>query len=482
MARLKLLAVTVLIVLFIGSAFGDVIHFKDGRKIEGEIVSQDAKTVTIKTKYGTKSFPLSDIDSIETKKTKDQEYQEQLKKTNPKDADAVMALIVWCNDNGMESASRKHLREIIRLDPNHKEAREMLGYVMHEGKWVTPKEMEAIKKKEEIEKMKADGLVEYKGEWLPAEDVEKLKEGLIKYNDEWVTKQEKERLEKNLLKYEGQWLPKEDVEKMKQGLFKVGEEWVDKKNANRLHADWEDPWVLHSEHIKIRTNLDYDYAQQLLAEGESTYNLVKSLVKTEPKLNDSPLIMYVVSTIEEYNNIGDAIGDEKSSNYPVFYVEESMDDGPISVSYSTGRNEAALRFTKGLVRHMIAECYLRRLDEKGEIPLWFIKGHAAKLERFWHPQYISWSLKSMRSVGGFIKTTQFFDAFNFTEQEIYMGGLVCAYLDSDLNKEIPTKVKEFLTNSITAIGKKKKISNAFAELEKALIKDEKGIRAFMGKH
>lgn len=476
MTRLK----TVYLILFVcfcyGFSLGDVIHFKDGRKIEGVVISQDSKKVKFKTKYGTKEFLLSEIKDIEIKKTKEQEYEELLKQTDLTDVEAVLKLVNWCNQNKLESKSKKHLRDLIKLDPENDTAREMLGYVKYEGKWYTPRELKAFQEKEEREKKIKAGFVEYKGEWLPKEDVEQLKAGKVKYKDKWVTPIEKERLEKNLILYEGQWISKEDVEKLKQGLFNVGGDWVNKEEADRVHSDWEDPWILKSTHIKLTTNKNYDYAQQILGEGEGIYKLINKLIQVEPLLDESLLNLYVCSTLEEYNNLGNAIGDERSSNYSVFFLEDSPEEGPLSVTYSVGDKEDDIRYTKGLVRHAIVEQYLRRIDEKGELPDWFIKGQAAKLERFFVKEYISWSLKSLRRVGGFIKTSQYFDSFAYTEQEIYQAGLLCAYLDSN---KVSERVKSSYQKALKAIVDKKKISSEFAALEKSLTKDEKNIRAYM---
>ena len=172
-----------------------------------------------------------------------------------------------------------------------------------------------------------------------------------------------------------------------------------------------------------------------------------------------------------------AIGDERSSNYPVFFVEDSPEEGSLSVTYSIGDKDSDVRYTLGLVRHAIVEQYLRNIDEKGEFPEWFIKGQAAKFERFFIKEYISWSLKELRRAGGFIKASQYFDSFGYTDQEIWQGGLLCAFLESNKSTD---RIKTDYEKVLKAIIDKKKISSEFAGLEKTLIKSEKKIRAYMG--
>jgi hypothetical protein len=480
MLNLKtLLIVVISIFLLAAICAGDVIHLKDGRKVEGKVISKDDKVVKIETKFGTQEFSMDDVERIEEKQTPEEEYQERLKNTNLKDTDAVFVLIEWCKENKLEKYAKKHLRDIIGLDPNNKKAREMLGYVEHEGKWYTPRELEKMKADAERAEKEAAGLVEYKGEWMEKDDVENLKKGLVKYEDKWVTPEVKDRLEKGLVLYRGRWANKEDVEKMKQGLFKVGEEWVTQEEADRVHSDWENPWILASDTVKIKTNLNYDYAKSLLDEATRMYDRAKEKFKAEPNLDESLITLYVPSNLDGYKAIGDVIGAEKSSNYPVFYREDAPEDGMVSVTYSMGKTENDKNFTKGLVRHAVYEQYLSRLNEKGEIPMWFINGQAAKIERFWVKEYISWSLGSLRGLGGLVKLSDYFDNFTFTEREILEAGFICAFIDS---KEAGDKVKEAFDEAIASLVAQKKISKEFGSLEKALIKSEKKLKAFEKKH
>ena len=468
--------IMIMAVLFVcATVSADVIHLKDGRKVEGEIVSKDANKVSIKTKFGIVEFPMSEVKSIEEKKTKDQLYEEMLKNTNARDTDALMKLVKWCKENRMSSKASRHLKQIISLDPNHAEAREMLGYVKFEGRWVTKKEKEKLEAEADAKEKEAAGLVKYNGEWLPKEDVEKLKSGLVKYEGKWVTAQEKERLEKNLVLYEGEWIPAEDAEKRKQGLFKVGDNWVQKEEADRYHSNWETPWRLQSEHLLVVANLPYDTVQKFLAEGESSYNVAKEVFGVEPKLTDSKLIVFVLSDLDTYNAVGNQIGaDEKSSYYSIYAMEESPEMGSLAVTF--WNNEA---FTLGSVRHAVTELYFKKLELKEALPDWFIKGFASCKERFFHPRMISWSKKRLITQGGPIKLKQFFGHFGYTEREILNAGLLYSFIDST---DAPNSVKERMADVVAAVKVNKKIAVAFAKLETLLVKSEKQFLAYYDKY
>lgn len=473
--KITSLVIMLMAFLFICSTVSaDVIHLKDGRKVEGSIVSKDANKVSIQTKFGIVEFAMSEVKSIEEKKTKDQLYEEMLKNTDARDTTALMKLANWCKENRMSSKANKHLKQIIDLDPNHAEAREMLGYVKFEGRWVTKKEQEKLQEEAEAKEKEAAGLVKYNGEWLPKEDVEKLKSGLVKHEGEWVNAEEKERLEKNLVLYEGEWIPAEDAEKRKQGLFKIDDNWVKKEEADRYHSNWETPWRLQSEHMLFVANLPYDMVQKFLAEGEGAYKATKNIIGAEPNLTESKLIVFVLSDLDTYNAVGNQIGaDEKSSYYSVYVMEESPEMGSIAVTYFI--NES---FTLGLVRHAVCELYFKNLELKEALPDWFIKGFATCRERFFHPKYVSWSKKRLITQGGPIKQKQFFGNFGYTEREILHAGLLVSFVESG---DVPDTVKDRMTDVVAAVQANKKIAVAFAKLETLLVKSEKQFLAYYDK-
>ncbi len=84
--RALILATFVLLLVPV-TALADVIHMRDGRKLEGEIVGEKEETITLKMKYGTMTLRRSDIERIEKtrpaeerkpepKKTQDEEKKE----------------------------------------------------------------------------------------------------------------------------------------------------------------------------------------------------------------------------------------------------------------------------------------------------------------------------------------------------------------------------------------------------------------------
>jgi len=58
-----------------------------------------------------------------------------------RDADAHVALALWCEARGMAAEKSLHLARAVLLDPSHAKARGLLGFVQHGGKWMRPEDV-----------------------------------------------------------------------------------------------------------------------------------------------------------------------------------------------------------------------------------------------------------------------------------------------------------------------------------------------------
>ena len=71
----------------------------------------------------------------------DQAAYESARAAAGRDADAHVALALWCEAHGMAAEKATHLARAVLLDPSHARARGLLGYVKHDGKWMRPEEV-----------------------------------------------------------------------------------------------------------------------------------------------------------------------------------------------------------------------------------------------------------------------------------------------------------------------------------------------------
>jgi pimeloyl-ACP methyl ester carboxylesterase len=97
-------------------------------------------------------------------------YNVKVKELGEGDAEASYKLALWCKNTRLKREAKKLLRQAIKLDPNHRGAREALGYKLHKGKWLTRREYEKVKISEAERKRLAE-IEELKGKYLKEEDV-----------------------------------------------------------------------------------------------------------------------------------------------------------------------------------------------------------------------------------------------------------------------------------------------------------------------
>ncbi len=115
MRRGSLLAVAVGVLAFLVLAHplrADVIHFKDGGTMEGEVTKETEDAVTIKTQSATLTVPTSLIERIEKKKPLAKAYQQKL--AVAKTVEDFHALLSWCEEKSLDTKEvRAKLRDAV---------------------------------------------------------------------------------------------------------------------------------------------------------------------------------------------------------------------------------------------------------------------------------------------------------------------------------------------------------------------------------
>lgn len=182
------------------------------------------------------------------------------------DVVALWELYLWCDAYGLAKQGRTCLREIIKHEPSHKQAREALGHVYYDGQWFTSEKALEKYKQEEAERLaKEQGLVRYKGEWVPAEDVPFLERGLVRDEDgSWVDAQDLERLRAGWRRQDLVWVSPEEIAKLDEGLWKCGEEWKSLEEANRYHATIERWWIVPTNRYLVHSTCERAVIEQAL--------------------------------------------------------------------------------------------------------------------------------------------------------------------------------------------------------------------------
>ncbi|MDF1662412.1 MAG: hypothetical protein P1V97_11615, partial [Planctomycetota bacterium] len=143
------------LLLFISpAAKADKITLTSGRVMEGTIVEQKDGYVVIKTDKGiTARFKADLIKDIVKAPSPLERYAAM--KTKAKSASDHVALARFCASQNMKKEEEQHYKQALELNPNHREARDKLGYAWNGQAWIS-----------RAGYMKGLGLVKYKGRWL----------------------------------------------------------------------------------------------------------------------------------------------------------------------------------------------------------------------------------------------------------------------------------------------------------------------------
>lgn len=140
----------------------DLFLLSSGGQVEGELVN---RTETPRQSYviklptgGQLTLDKQAVTSVVVRSESERRYQEILPKM-PRTVDGHWKMAEWCKERGLDAQRQEHLREIIKLEPDHEVARNLLGYSLRQGKWMTT-----------AEAFQAQGYIRHGSSWrLPQE-------------------------------------------------------------------------------------------------------------------------------------------------------------------------------------------------------------------------------------------------------------------------------------------------------------------------
>jgi len=170
-----------------GLCGADGIRLRSGGEVRGVILEDSAirgdqakeSEVSIETLSGARiTIHRDEIDFVERRTPQFEEYLTRSRQI-PETVEAHWELAEWCRLQGLADERKEQLEHLLDLDPDHPDARKVLGYVRHLGRWMT----------------KEDEMAE---------------RGYFRYNGRWVTRQELELKQANAAQRDAElaWIPK----------------------------------------------------------------------------------------------------------------------------------------------------------------------------------------------------------------------------------------------------------------------------------
>jgi hypothetical protein len=147
-------------------ARADVLELKNGGRIQGQLITaaNDNGDYVIETATGRVTIARDQVARVDATSEVEKEYAAAAR-NSPDTIEAHWKLYEWCRDHKLREQAQTHLTRLLELDPDHAQARSILGFQMRGGQWQTRDEL-----------MASRGMVKFEGEWYTRQHVELLQQ------------------------------------------------------------------------------------------------------------------------------------------------------------------------------------------------------------------------------------------------------------------------------------------------------------------
>lgn len=154
----------------------DTIHLKNGGTIEGKILSRTEDGVEIQLGRSRVVVAQARIQRIELGPAPWDVYRERAAAIEAGDLDAHLALALWAKERSLPDEADEQFERVLAIDPDHGEARRLLGHRKVGDRWMTGDEYR--------EHMRSTGHVYRDGRWVDAEEIRAQEEEKARARDQ----------------------------------------------------------------------------------------------------------------------------------------------------------------------------------------------------------------------------------------------------------------------------------------------------------
>lgn len=146
------------------AAQGAIYVLTSGGRVEGEPLNPQraaGEPYHVQTAEGVRlALPEALVARVVVRSDLAKQY-EALVQSTPHTVQGQWSLAEWCKEMGLVSERKRHLQEVLALDPDHAEARKALGYQRFGNRWLTQEEY-----------LQSQGYVRHNGTWRLRQEVE----------------------------------------------------------------------------------------------------------------------------------------------------------------------------------------------------------------------------------------------------------------------------------------------------------------------
>ena len=363
------------------------------------------------------------------------------------DIDKLWDLWEWCDAYGLGKEGRSCLRRIVKLDPEHKSAREALGHIYYDGKWfTTQKKLDKYKKEEEERKAKEEGLVRYKGEWVKQDDLPYIKRGMMRdENGDWVDAETYKRTKEGWVRQDLVWVSPDEKGQIEKGLWKCDDKWLSLEKADEFHSKIGKWWIIPSDYFIVYSTCSRETVMKSIDEMDRA---IRDLARIYGGAPSEPVPVVVLRSQDQYSEF--AAGKEgirnpteshglSSIHYSyfadAFFVEKNGEPEWVraGVCYWDTSAEHGDTWGKHAARHAAGQSFAEFMDpstkvidtvesagpqgldfddfySEKKIPSWFRAGAVTYAERYFVDNLVAsggnaywareWSIQNILNKGG----------------------------------------------------------------------------------
>lgn len=114
----------------------DEVLLRSGTKIEGK-AKREGDSVVIRVESGEIRLPAETVERIEKSESSSEVAERRRAALDPRDVRGRLQLAAYCREHGLPATERALLQEVLELEPNHAQARRLLGYERDGSGWVS---------------------------------------------------------------------------------------------------------------------------------------------------------------------------------------------------------------------------------------------------------------------------------------------------------------------------------------------------------
>lgn len=154
---MKFILIAYLTVAASVTVLADEVQLTSGRTLVG-IAHDEEDRWMVETRHGDLRVPKSDVRAVVPGRTAMHEYQERFRKVDGgrPTAEEVVALALWAQEQGLIRYVNPLLNRAIQIDPEHRQARQLLGFVQQDGVWMTATARDTLLRERERAQREAD--------------------------------------------------------------------------------------------------------------------------------------------------------------------------------------------------------------------------------------------------------------------------------------------------------------------------------------